>query len=186
MQIFANLHLDILASNYSMNSKAFAKIFKCQTSMKMYIEKLEAILKNLHEKEISAESNKWILPNVCSNASVVRAMFPQPLTSRNSSKQEAWLRNPLCLFFCHFLTQTVRLKRNNLFWRWTATFLQFLVLICNIHWTKSSWKTFDFHLQHLTAKICCSKFPNGYQFSKSCFKVPSESYETSNLASKSF
>ena len=99
MQIFANLHLDISGSNYSMNSKAFAKIFKCQTSMRMYIEKVEAILKKLHEKEISAESNKRILPNVCSNASCRACNVPLTSFFKKQLKARSMTEKSTLLFF---------------------------------------------------------------------------------------
>ena len=63
------MRLEFLAANYSMNPKNFAKTSEWETFKDIYIAKVEAIFEILQKKEISRESNKWMVSNICSNAS---------------------------------------------------------------------------------------------------------------------
>ena len=67
-----------------------------------------------------------------------------------------------------------------------ATFLQLIVLICNIDWSKSSWKRTDFDLQPSRKSICWLKNWNGFHFFQKWFKLSLRISETLNLILKTF
>ena len=58
------MRLEFFAANYSMNLKNFAKTSEWETFKGMYIAKVEAIFEKVQKKEISRESNKWIVSNI--------------------------------------------------------------------------------------------------------------------------